>query len=88
MHEDCIVWMRGIQLLDNTVIGIDQAVQAASEAVCHKCRRNGATMICIVSGCKEITHWPCAIEAEWAIDEKRFQAYCPSHIDGLLYHCC
>ena len=78
-HEDCVCWMADISLIGSRLIGLEAAVENADEATCVGCKQSGSTIACIKAGCKDVAHFPCAGDANWAINEYDFEAYCPKH---------
>ena len=78
-HEDCVCWMPDIRLLGSKLYGLEEAIAGASGAVCAVCSKTGATVACVGGrspGCRQMAHFPCAVEAGWKIVEEEFQAYC------------
>ena len=81
-HEDCVCWMPDIRLLGSKLYGLEEAIAGASEALCSVCSKTGATVVCVggrTTGCKQMAHFPCAVEAGWKIVADEFQAYCKKH---------
>ena len=78
-HEDCICWMPMIKLVGHNVLGLDDAIRASHKELCVRCHVTGSTVGCIKTGCRQTSHFFCAIQSNWLIDRETFQALCSVH---------
>ncbi|XP_064478556.1 transcription factor 20-like isoform X2 [Ornithodoros turicata] len=79
VHEDCAIWTQGIYLVGHRIRGIEEAIREAADLPCSKCKFVGATLACVMRGCKEKYHYLCAVERGCQLDSENFSVRCPKH---------
>lgn len=79
VHEDCVVWADGVYLVGARIVGLDAAVWSCSRHKCSICEQYGAVVTCLKRECKIEAHVPCAMRAQWSLNEATFQTHCKLH---------
>uniref|UniRef100_A0A146M353 Uncharacterized protein CG5098 n=1 Tax=Lygus hesperus TaxID=30085 RepID=A0A146M353_LYGHE len=79
VHEKCAVWAPGVFLVGPHLIGLAEAVSAASVTKCSYCSHFGASLGCIVRNCPVRCHYGCAVATRWDLNYDSFIAKCPNH---------
>ncbi|KAF6199401.1 hypothetical protein GE061_007427 [Apolygus lucorum] len=79
VHEKCAVWAPGVFLVGPHLIGLAEAVAAASVTKCSYCSNFGASLGCVVRNCPVRCHYGCAVATRWDLNYDSFIAKCPNH---------
>lgn len=80
VHEKCALWAPGVLLFGQHLVGLAEAVAAASVTKCSRCCDFGACVGCVARNCPSRAHYGCAISSKWRLDSETFIATCPNHI--------
>jgi len=81
VHERCAAWtLASIAAKSSAEFTVDLTNQILSKK-CSFCGRFGASIICEMSECGRIYHYPCAMAAKAYQDIKTMKLYCASHDD-------
>lgn len=79
IHEQCASWAPGVYIVGSKLIGLEEAVWAASRTKCSHCGEAGAGIGCVTRGCPTRLHYGCALLSNWHLDEDTFIAKCSHH---------
>ncbi|KAH0541117.1 uncharacterized protein CG5098 [Cotesia glomerata] len=79
LHEQCAVWAAGVYLAGGRVTGLQEAVWDATKSICNACGMTGANIGCVKRGCKDVTHYPCALSKGWHLDNMQYIPKCSLH---------
>lgn len=81
VHEKCAAWTLASIATKSTVgFTIDLTTQILSKK-CSFCGRFGASIVCEMSECGRLYHYPCAMAARAYQDIKTMKLYCANHND-------
>lgn len=83
VHERCAAWtLASIAAKSSVEFTVDLTNQILSKK-CSYCGRFGASIICEMSDCGRIYHYPCAMAARAFQDMKMMKLYCLNHEDVI-----
>ncbi len=81
-HHCCAAWSDGVCQNENfQLLNVDKAVFAGTNQRCSYCRRFGATIFCMETGCKRVYHYPYAASSGSFQGIKSLALLCPEHLD-------
>lgn len=79
LHEDCMIWAPGVNMIAGRLLGLENAVWSTTKNQCGLCEKNGATVFCLERGCSGLVHFFCARQSSWSLCDGELKCYCPKH---------
>eukprot|EP01102_Stenamoeba_stenopodia_P019684 TRINITY_DN748_c0_g1_i2.p1 TRINITY_DN748_c0_g1~~TRINITY_DN748_c0_g1_i2.p1 ORF type:complete len:869 (+),score=108.90 TRINITY_DN748_c0_g1_i2:381-2987(+) len=79
VHVNCALWSSDVLMaIDGALIGLPRVVRSARNTICPFCKKKGATVRCMASGCGKSYHFRCAREVGFVFFDNSL-LYCLDH---------
>ncbi|KAK6623786.1 hypothetical protein RUM44_010642 [Polyplax serrata] len=79
VHEQCAVWSPNVCLIGSRIVGMQEAIWSSVKTMCSKCGAFGANIGCVFRNCPNRSHYYCAKENEWLLEQETFISTCQIH---------
>lgn len=79
VHEQCAVWSPNVCLIGSRIVGMQEAIWFSVKTMCSKCGEMGANIGCVHRNCPNRSHYDCARQSGWSLEQETFISTCHIH---------